>query len=100
MSRSFANEVVLITGASRGIGRAVALAFAAEGARLVLAARSAGRLAEVEKEVLALGAEALSVPTDVSAPEEVTALVEAAVRRFGHIDVLVNNAGIGKVGEV
>ena len=100
MSRSFANEVVLITGASRGIGRAVALAFAAEGARLVLAARSAGRLAEVEKEVLALGAEALSVPTDVSAPEEVAALVEAAVRRFGRIDVLVNNAGIGKVGEV
>ncbi|MEV4143763.1 SDR family oxidoreductase [Amycolatopsis sp. NPDC049691] len=100
MSRSFANEVVLVTGASRGIGRAVALAFAAEGARLVLAARSAGRLAEVEKEVLALGAEALSVPTDVSAPEEVTALVEAAVRRFGRIDVLVNNAGIGKVGEV
>ena len=100
MSRPFANEVVLITGASRGIGRAVALAFAAEGAWLVLAARSAGRLAEVEKEVLALGAEALSVPTDVSAPEEVAALVEAAVRRFGRIDVLVNNAGIGKVGEV
>ncbi|MGW5718708.1 SDR family oxidoreductase [Amycolatopsis sp. NPDC003865] len=100
MSRSFANKVVLITGASRGIGRAVTLAFAAEGARLVLAARSAGRLAEVEKEALALGADALSVPTDVSAPEEVAALVDAAVRRFGRIDVLVNNAGIGKVGEV
>ncbi|MET8995805.1 SDR family oxidoreductase [Amycolatopsis sp. NPDC004169] len=100
MSRSFAGKVVLITGASRGIGRAVALAFAAEGARLVLAARSAERLAEVEQEVLALGAEALSVPTDVSAPEEVAALVGSAVRRFGRIDVLVNNAGIGKVGEV
>ncbi|MER6489654.1 SDR family NAD(P)-dependent oxidoreductase [Streptomyces griseorubiginosus] len=98
MSASFVNRVVLITGASRGIGRAVALAFAREGALLVLAARSAERLARVEGEVRALGSEALSVPTDVTSPDEVTALVEAAVSRFGRIDVLVNNAGIGKVG--
>ncbi|MGW4527418.1 SDR family NAD(P)-dependent oxidoreductase [Amycolatopsis sp. NPDC004378] len=93
------SKVVLVTGASRGIGRAVALAFAGEGARLVLAARSADRLGEVEKEVLALGADALSVRTDVSEPGQVAALVDAAVRRFGRIDVLVNNAGVGKVGE-
>ncbi|MFC3893037.1 SDR family NAD(P)-dependent oxidoreductase [Lentzea rhizosphaerae] len=97
---TFANKVVLVTGASRGIGRAVALAFAAEGARLVLAARSPDRLAEVEEEVLALGADALSVQTDVSVPAEVAALADAAMSRFGRIDVLVNNAGIGKVGEV
>ncbi|HEX3790311.1 MAG TPA: SDR family NAD(P)-dependent oxidoreductase [Pseudonocardiaceae bacterium] len=71
MSASFANKVVLVTGASRGIGRAVALAFARDGAQLVLAARSAARLAEVETEVLDPGAAALSVPTDVSAPEAV-----------------------------
>ncbi|WP_440557330.1 SDR family NAD(P)-dependent oxidoreductase [Streptomyces sp. SCPE 10] len=100
MSVSLVNRVVLITGASRGIGRAVALAFAREGARLVLAARSAEGLAEVEAEVRALGSEALSVPTDVTSPEAVTALVDAAVARFGRIDVLVNNAGIGKVGGV
>ncbi|MGW3447090.1 SDR family NAD(P)-dependent oxidoreductase [Streptomyces sp. NPDC001076] len=100
MSVSFMNRVVLITGASRGIGRAVALAFAREGALLVLAARSAEGLAEVEGEVRALGSEALSVPTDVTSPEAVTALVDAAVSRFGRIDVLVNNAGIGKVGWV
>ncbi|MEU2358011.1 SDR family oxidoreductase [Streptomyces misionensis] len=100
MSVSLVNRVVLITGASRGIGRAVALAFAREGARLVLAARSAEGLAGVEAEVRALGSEALSVPTDVTSPEAVTALVDAAVARFGRIDVLVNNAGIGKVGGV
>ncbi|WP_435643753.1 SDR family NAD(P)-dependent oxidoreductase [Streptomyces sp. H49] len=100
MSVSLVNRVVLITGASRGIGRAVALAFAREGARLVLAARSAEGLAGVEAEVRALGSEALSVPTDVTSPEAVTALVDAAMARFGRIDVLVNNAGIGKVGGV
>ncbi|MFE4174085.1 SDR family NAD(P)-dependent oxidoreductase [Streptomyces sp. NPDC056909] len=96
----FANKVVLVTGASRGIGRAVALAFAREGAPLVLAARSADRLAQVEKEVRDLGSEVLSVPTDVTSRDAVTALVDAAMNRFGRIDVLVNNAGIGKVGGI
>ncbi|WP_052744318.1 SDR family NAD(P)-dependent oxidoreductase [Streptomyces odonnellii] len=100
MNAFFANKVVLVTGASRGIGRAVALAFAREGARLVLAARSVERLAQVENEVRDLGAEVLSVPTDVTSHDAVAALVDAAVDRFGGIDVLVNNAGIGKVGGV
>ncbi|WP_169816372.1 SDR family NAD(P)-dependent oxidoreductase [Nocardia miyunensis] len=92
--------MVLVTGASRGIGRAIALAFAGEGARVVLAARSAERLAQVENEVRDLGAEALSVQTDVTSHDAVAALVEASVNRFGRIDVLVNNAGIGKVGGI
>ncbi|MFE2598392.1 SDR family NAD(P)-dependent oxidoreductase [Streptomyces sp. NPDC059396] len=100
MNAYFANKVVLVTGASRGIGRAVALAFAGEGARLVLAARSADRLAQVENEVRDLGSEVLSVPTDVTSHDAVAALVDAATDRFGRIDVLVNNAGIGKVGGV
>ncbi|MFD3482254.1 SDR family NAD(P)-dependent oxidoreductase [Streptomyces sp. NPDC058665] len=100
MNTSFTDKVVLVTGASRGIGRAVALAFAHEGAKLVLAARSVDRLDRVEQEVRDLGAEALSVPTDVTSNDAVAALVEAAVNRFGRIDVLVNNAGIGKVSAV
>jgi NADP-dependent 3-hydroxy acid dehydrogenase YdfG len=100
MKRHFENTVVLVTGASRGIGRDVALAFAREGARLVLAARSADQLAQVQNEVRALGADALSVPTDVTSKAAVKALVDTAMDRFGRIDVLVNNAGIGKVGGV
>jgi NAD(P)-dependent dehydrogenase (short-subunit alcohol dehydrogenase family) len=96
----FEDKVVLVTGASRGIGRSVALAFADHGARVVLAARSADRLAEVETEIHRLGAEALSVPTDTTSAADRSALVDATIRRFGRIDVLVNNAGIGKVGGV
>lgn len=94
------SEVVLVTGASRGIGRAVALEFARQGARLVLAARDEQRLALVADEVRDLGAEALVAPADVTSPDAVASLVEAATREFGRIDVLVNNAGIGKVGGV
>ncbi|MFC4035050.1 SDR family NAD(P)-dependent oxidoreductase [Streptomyces polygonati] len=97
---AFADKVVLVTGASRGIGREVALAFARDGAHLILAARSADRLAQVENEIRELGSQALSVPTDVTSRDAVTALVDAATSRFGRIDVLVNNAGIGKVGPI
>ncbi|MEU0922938.1 SDR family NAD(P)-dependent oxidoreductase [Streptomyces malaysiensis] len=100
MNADFTHKVVLVTGASRGIGRAVALAFAREGATLVLAARSADRLAQVEGEARDLGSEVLSVPTDVTSRDAVAALVDAAMDRFGRIDVLVNNAGIGKVGAI
>jgi NADP-dependent 3-hydroxy acid dehydrogenase YdfG len=96
----FEDKVVLVTGASQGIGRGVALAFAREGARLVLAARSADRLTQVQKEVHDLGAEAVAVPTDVTSPAAVETLIATAMNRFGRIDVLVNNAGIGRVGAV
>jgi NAD(P)-dependent dehydrogenase (short-subunit alcohol dehydrogenase family) len=96
----FKDKVVVVTGASRGIGRDIALAFAREGARLVLAARSADQLAQVQNEIRALGADALSVPTDVTSAAAVKGLVDTAMSRFGRIDVLVNNAGIGKVGGV
>lgn len=92
--------VVLITGASRGIGRAVALAYTRRGARIVLAARSAEGLASVEAAIASLGGEALSIRTDVTSDESVNTLVSSIVEKFGRIDVLVNNAGIGTVGEI
>lgn len=100
MTKAFDGKVVLVTGASRGIGKAIALEFADEGASLVLAARSADRLGLVHDEIRGRGGDAISVPTDVTSTEEVQALVEAAMKRYGRIDVLVNNAGIGHVSAV
>jgi NAD(P)-dependent dehydrogenase (short-subunit alcohol dehydrogenase family) len=91
--------VVVITGASSGIGRATARALAEAGARLVLAARREETLEEAERECRNLGAEALVVPVDVSEAEDVAALAARAVERFGRIDVWFNNAGIGVFGK-
>ena len=87
-------KVVLITGASRGLGRALALAYAEGGAKLVLNSRSEGSLNPVAKEAGGTGAEVLAVPADVASAADVEGLVDAAVERFGRIDVLVNNAGL------
>ena len=92
-------QVAVITGAGRGIGRAIALAYAREGARLALAARSESELQEAVAAVSELGAEAIAVPTDVTSQEDAERLAGKVVDRFGRIDVLVNNAGIsGPVG--
>jgi len=90
----FRDKVVIVTGASSGIGRATALEFARNGSKVVLAARSAGRLAELEQEIVALGAESLSCVTDVAIEDDCRKMVEAAVTRFGTVDILINNAGI------
>lgn len=90
--------VVVITGASSGIGRATALAFARKRARVVLAARDAQALELVAAQCARLGAQALVVPTDVTDAKAVRALAAAALRRFGGIDVWVNNVGVGAVG--
>ncbi|PLS86919.1 MAG: hypothetical protein CYG60_04685, partial [Actinobacteria bacterium] len=79
---------------SRGLGRALALAYAREGAKLVLNSRSEGSLQPVVEEAEGAGAEALAVPADVASSADVQGLVEAAVGRFGKVDVLVNNAGL------
>ena len=92
---AYGGKVVVITGASSGIGRALALALAPQRPRLVLAARDAARLEEVAGECRGKGAEALVVPTDVSAEPACRALVERTVGTLGGLDVLVNNAGIG-----
>jgi len=84
---------VLLTGASEGIGRALALQLAARGARLVLAARDVARLESIAAECRAAGAEAHAVPTDITDPRACAALVAAADEALGGLDVLVNNAG-------
>jgi short-subunit dehydrogenase len=88
------NKLVIVTGASSGIGRACAIEFANNGANLVLAARSAEKLEIIAKEIGLLGVEVLVVPTDVSNQEDCKVLVDKAIERFGKIDILVNNAGI------
>ncbi|MEW2414713.1 SDR family NAD(P)-dependent oxidoreductase [Streptomyces sp. NPDC046866] len=90
--------VVVVTGASSGIGRATALACAGRGARVVLAARSAAELERVAAQCRERGGEALAVPTDVSDEAAVTALAAAATARFGRIDVWVSAAGAGILG--
>lgn len=89
-------KVALITGASRGIGRAAAIRFAREGAKLVLASRTQSELETLAKEVFDLyDTDALVVPCDVTKSAEVKALVERAVATFGRIDILLNSAGVG-----
>jgi NAD(P)-dependent dehydrogenase (short-subunit alcohol dehydrogenase family) len=94
MTTRFSGKTVLVTGAGSGIGRTTALAFAAEGAQVVVAGRTAASLDETVALIEAQGKKALAVTTDVSRSDEVRALVEAAVDRFGSLDVAVNNAAV------
>ena len=92
------NAVIVVTGASSGVGRATALAFAGEGARLVLAARGGEALESAAVECRTLGTEVLVAPTDVSDADAVEKLAQAAVDRFGRIDAWASIAGVGAVG--
>ncbi len=96
----FKNKVVVITGASSGIGRAAAVEFARRGSRLVLVARRGERLARVEGELGRYGIEVLAVPCDVSDKAQVRFMSDQVLERFGGIDVLVNNAGFAVYGPV
>lgn len=92
--------VAIVTGASSGIGRATALALGRAGSRVALAARRKERLLAVAEELRASGAEALVVPTDVAEEAEVQALVEATTARWGRVDILMANAGVGLLARV
>lgn len=87
------DKTALITGAGRGIGKAVALSFAREGCHVALAARSRDELDEVAREVTAYGVRALVMPCDVGVPEQIEATVRETLENLGHVDILVNNAG-------
>jgi NAD(P)-dependent dehydrogenase (short-subunit alcohol dehydrogenase family) len=92
---AYAGKVVIVTGASQGIGKALCLELAGQRSRLVLAARDREALEAVSAACRERGAEALAVPTDVADEAACRALVERTVERFGGVDVLVNNAGMG-----
>jgi len=100
MTKRFEGKVALITGASTGIGAAVARMFSEEGAAVVLAARTAAPLEALEAEISAAGGRALAAPTDVSDFAAAEQLMAQAADRFGSIDVLVNNAGANKRGPI
>jgi NAD(P)-dependent dehydrogenase (short-subunit alcohol dehydrogenase family) len=88
------DKIALITGAGRGIGKAVALDYAREGAKLAICARTASEIEETAREIQAAGAECLALECDVSQEEPVLKLIGDVEKRFGTIDVLVNNAGV------
>src|SRR5438034_5428269 len=95
MPRNLRDAVVLVTGASSGIGRMTALRMAQAGARLVLLARRQNRLEAAVKEIEARGGTATAFPGDVTVASTMRAAVQSCVSRFGRLDVLVNNAGAG-----
>jgi short-subunit dehydrogenase len=92
---TYAGKVVVVTGASQGIGKALCLELSLQGPRLALAARDAAALEAVAAECRARGAETLVAPTDVGDEAACRALVEKVIERFGGVDVLVNDAGMG-----
>ncbi|MBI4488994.1 MAG: SDR family oxidoreductase [Deltaproteobacteria bacterium] len=98
--KPLAGKVSIVTGAGRGIGRAVSLLLSREGSRVVLAARSESQLRAVGEEIRREGGEALVVPTDLTHDEEVERLVGETLKEWGSIDYLINNAGWGKTAPV
>ena len=94
MTKAIEDKVVVVTGASSGLGEATARLFSAQGATVVLGARRADRLQSLAKELTASGGKAIAVTTDVTRREQVKALVDAAVQTCGRIDVMLNNAGL------
>jgi NADP-dependent 3-hydroxy acid dehydrogenase YdfG len=95
-----AGKVIIITGASSGIGLETATMLAARGASVVLAARRRERIEELAASIVSQGGAAIAVPTDVAVRTDMDALVETAVDRFGRVDVLVNNAGLARLGRL
>jgi 3-oxoacyl-[acyl-carrier protein] reductase len=98
MDLKLADKVVLITGSSRGIGLATAKAFAVEGCRIMLSARSAEQLRDAEAALRDIGAAVAAQAADVGDPADAARLIDAAVAVYGGIDVLVNNVGGGGGG--
>jgi 3-oxoacyl-[acyl-carrier protein] reductase len=90
-----AGRVALVTGGSKGIGRAIAAGLASEGCRVAIAARGAEALRETADALGAKGAEVLTVVADLAEPDAPRRVVDAVVTRFGRLEILVNNSGVG-----
>jgi dihydroflavonol-4-reductase len=97
--KSFAGKVALITGASRGVGFATARALVLAGAKVVITARSEGRLEDSRRKLERLGAEVVAIPGDVGSWDEAKKMVAAAVENFGRLDLVINNAGVSMRGD-
>ena len=95
-----AGKVAIVTGASRGIGKAISILLAQSGSRVVLAARSEPQLKSVSEEISSQNGEALVIPTDLTVDEEMERLVQQTLKEWGSVDVLINNAGLGKLAPV
>ncbi|MHC4185358.1 MAG: SDR family NAD(P)-dependent oxidoreductase [Planctomycetota bacterium] len=100
MAKQLNQNVAIVTGASRGIGKAICLALGREGASVVLAARALNKLREAAEQVTAVGAKAEIVVTDVAEEESIKNLVKVTNEKFGRLDILVNNAGITHSAEL
>ncbi|MCU0285350.1 MAG: SDR family NAD(P)-dependent oxidoreductase, partial [Acidobacteria bacterium] len=94
------DKVAIITGGGRGIGKAIALGFANQGAHIVAAARTESEVISVSERIKELGRESLGIVCDISNEDQVKNLVDVTVKKFGRIDVLINNAGIGSMRPV
>jgi short-subunit dehydrogenase len=97
LSSALTNAVVIVTGASSGIGAATAREFARHGAQVILAARRIEELATQQQTITGEGHLAFAIPTDITDATQITRLVDQTIERFGRVDVLVNNAGIGRL---
>lgn len=89
-------KVAIVTGAGRGVGKAISVSLAKAGCRVVLAARTRDQVEAVQKEILSQGGDALAIPTDLTMDEDIQRLVEESQAKWGAADILINNAGWGK----
>ena len=90
------DQVAIVTGGGRGIGRSIALTFANEGANVAVIARTESEIESVKQEIINLGSKAIAIKTDVTDETQVTSMVQRVIDEFGRIDILVNNAGFAK----
>src|SRR6202162_6445637 len=98
--KTLEGKIVVVTGASRGIGLAIARKLGGLGAKLSLCARSAGKLQNVANELKSAGVDVVMVAADVTSPDDIRSLVEETRQAFGAIDILLNNAGLGYFGRL